>query len=235
MATLKGTKEFFKELKKTGLEEKFAKAANKALEGAGDIDKKSGYDNLYSLRLNADYRVLMIKDDSGDMVPMKVGKHADYDKWLKQPKGTYDYDNIKHKITEKDLPRMNGDFNKVSQIGGMQASSKVKSLIGDLAERAGMIGGIAAGAYTILSGGSAKAAMQEIVPGASSTIAAMDGQEFEAFLRGIEELPLGFAATEFIRPLARAIYDDADIDPGLLEQEQLMAKAQAHAGPDFVT
>jgi len=36
-------------------------------------------------------------------------------------------------------------------------------------------------------------------------------------IKDLEEIPFGFVATEFIRPLARMAYGDDSVDSGLLE------------------
>jgi hypothetical protein len=64
--------------------------------------------------------------------------------------------------------------------------------------------------------GAAIEAARGFIPGADSTIAAVEGRGAEALMRGVEEVPVaGLVASEALRPLGRAL--GFDLDSSLLE------------------
>lgn len=115
----------------------------------------------------------------------------------------------------KPFDLVEGGIDAVLEHSSMRTMNK---LIAKCGSKAGIIGGVAAAAYTMVSTGDAKAAVAQLIPGGEAALALMDDRQIEAVLRCIEEVPvIGTAASEFMRPLLRHVAG-YDVDEGLIEQ-----------------
>ncbi len=197
----------------------FEDGANKALNNPALIRTKEGLDGIYSLDLRGGNRALLAKDATGNLVPFFVGNHDDYMQVLKgKPSPAVVLTNLER----SNFKGIDGSLNHIGHALGRAGGSETKKFIEEIAtklgKRGGAIAGLLIGAAVYMESGDAKAALETMVPGASSTIALMDDRDMEALMCGIEEFPLGFAGTEFLRPLIRAARDDKSVDPGMIEE-----------------
>ncbi|NCC21378.1 MAG: hypothetical protein EOM26_02830 [Alphaproteobacteria bacterium] len=212
------TKSFLKILgKNPQLREAFETKAQQALSDPTLVREKKEK-GIYSLDLPGGRRVLLAKDRDGNLIPFFAGSHADYDALLaKHPTP----DKVLIHVTRSEFEGVTGPFNRIGAVIGQSGGSETQRRMGGMGRHGAVLVAVLAGALSYLQTGDVDAAMGHIMPDAEEMAAPMDPHTVEAVLQQVDDLPLGKAAANFVRPLVLAA-----VQPGGVSSFALGGAAQ---------